>query len=74
MSVENLLGKLVTRTISVSRRAPAAAHSLELSLAKSLIEALGTFKAAHPEFTDEMATGALRMVGKCLDENAGAIN
>jgi hypothetical protein len=74
MSVDNLLGKLVTRTISASRRAPATAHSLELHLAKSLIETLGSFKAAHPEFTDEMASGALRMVVKCIDENAGAIN
>jgi hypothetical protein len=74
MSVDNLLNKLVTRTISGNRRAPAAAHSLELHLAKSVIETLGSFKAAHPEFTDEMAGGALRMVVKCIDENGGAIS
>jgi hypothetical protein len=73
MSVDNLLNKLAGRTISASRRAPDA-HCLELSLAACLIETLGSFKAAHPEFGDEMAASALRMVVKCVDENAGAIN
>jgi hypothetical protein len=73
MSVDNLLGKLVGRTVSASRRAPAA-HALELNLAKLLIETLGTFKATNPGFTDEMAGSALRMVVKCLDENAGKVD
>ena len=73
MSVDNLLGKLVGRTISASRRVPAA-HAVELDLAKTLIEVIASYKATHPEFRDDMAANALRMVTKCLDENAGAIN
>jgi hypothetical protein len=73
MGVENLLGKLVGRTISAGRRPPAA-HTAELNLAKTLIETLGSYKATHPEITDAMAGDALRMVVKCIEENAGQIN
>jgi hypothetical protein len=73
MSVDNLLGKLVGRTISAGRRAPQE-HAAELRLAKLLIETLGSYKAAHPELTDAMAVDAVRMVVKCIEENSGAIN
>jgi hypothetical protein len=73
MSVDQLLGKLVGRTISAVRRAPGT-HTAEVSLAKVLIETLGTYKAAHPELTDAMAVDAVRMVVKCIEENAGKID
>ncbi len=73
MSVDNLLGKLIGRTIDASRRAPET-HAAELRLAKALIEAIDRYKTAHPEVTDDMAVAAVRMVVKCIEENAGAIN
>jgi hypothetical protein len=73
MSVDQLLAKLMGRTMSAGQRGPAD-HLAETKLAKFLIETLGSYKAAHPEITDTMAANALRMVVKCIEENSGAIN
>ena len=72
MPVQRLLGNLVGRTMSVGRSGPEA-YAAEMKLAKVLIEALGQYKDAHPETTDAIAAGAVRMVTKCIDENGGKI-
>ena len=73
MGVDRLLTHLMGRTMSAGRQSPEV-YSAELKLATVLIEMLGSYKAAHPEVTDAMAAGAVRMVVKCIDENAGQIN
>ena len=73
MGVDNLLGKLIGRTISASRRSPVE-YAAEVGLAKHLIETIGSYKAAHPELTDSMVGDAVRMVVKCIEENAGEID
>jgi hypothetical protein len=45
-----------------------------VKLAKALIEAIGNYKAKHPDVTDAIAAGAVKMVDKCIDENLGKID
>jgi hypothetical protein len=73
MSVDRLLANLIGRTMSTGRRGPEA-YAVEVKLAKLLIETIGQYKDAHPEITDAVAVGAVRMVVKCIDENSGRID
>jgi hypothetical protein len=73
MGVDRLLANLDGRTV------PAGTHdlqeySVQVKLAKALIEAIGNYKAKHPDVSDAIAAGAVKMVDKCIDENLGKID
>jgi hypothetical protein len=73
MSVDRLLSQLVNRTVAAGRGL-SEADATESRLARSLIVALGEFKAQHPGLTSTIAREAVVSVLRCIDMNGGEIN
>jgi uncharacterized metal-binding protein len=73
MGVDRLLTNLDGRTMPANTQ-NLQEYSVQVRLAKALIEAIGIYKAKHPDVTDAIAAGAVKMVAKCIDENDGKID
>jgi hypothetical protein len=74
MGVDRLLANLDGRTVPANMQNSLQEYSVQVKLAKALIEAIGNYKAKHPDVTDAIAAGAVKMVDKCIDENFGKID
>jgi hypothetical protein len=72
MSVDNLLRKLRGRTAS-GRLGPEE-YDAVVKLARRLVKSLDDYRETRPEVTDNVVTEAIRMVAKCIAENAGKID
>jgi hypothetical protein len=73
MGVDRLLANLDGRTVPAGTQ-NLHEYSAQVKLARALIEAIGNYKARHPDVTDATAAGAVKMVSKCIDENNGKID